>query len=153
MDIDEEIALLSRSRLFRDCDADDLEVLAYTAVPVSFTPGETIIHQNIVADHAYYVFAGQVRLQIAGGQLPQGFAEMGDSLLLGVVSAIAGRATPWNVVALDEVQALSWPVEDLRRFLLRVPAVSVFLLEHLTGQMVDHMNALFAAQAEGSKQD
>ncbi|GAB5471733.1 MAG: hypothetical protein Kilf2KO_47630 [Rhodospirillales bacterium] len=145
MDLDQEIALLGRSRLFRGCDAEELELLAYIGIPVSFAPGEVLLQQGAVTDHTYYIVSGEVEIVMASGMAPAAFRTLGESLMLGVVSALTARPSPWGIAAASQVEALSFPAEDLRRFLIRVPEVAVLLLEHVAGRMLDHIDDWKAA--------
>jgi len=148
MDLDAALAALRTSGLFKDTEADKLELLAFTAVPVSHAAGETLLSQGQLADHVFYVVSGRAEIALL---LPDrrrlALGTVGEGHLLAAVALLAGTPSRVEVAAASDIELLSVPAEDFRRFLRQAPQATLAILEETAARADALLGSALAALA------
>lgn len=140
MDLDRDVALLQKSRPFKGCDAEKLRLLAFTAIPLRFAPGELLLSEGETIDHVLFVAKGQAETSLESDGKRVAIGPVGERQLIGLAMALSGRPSLVRVQAVSEVEALSLPYADLRRFLLKAPDAALALLEEMAERVETHIS-------------
>lgn len=130
------VEVLGRVRLFHDLDAESLGVVDATTACSSAPADAVLCRAGDPADALYVLGAGRAKSYTitADGQ------EVIDSLLapgdiFGGLPALGRRQQPTTVRALTDVCVLRIDAPSFRQLLLRLPVVSLRVIDELTEQL------------------
>ena len=102
---------LRRSSPFADLPAASIEALAAKLEPVSFAPGDVLMHEHAAGDDAYLVRGGE--LEVLRGE--KVVATVGPGSFVGEVSALTRLPRTATVRARTDASAFRLRGEDVRR--------------------------------------
>jgi CRP/FNR family cyclic AMP-dependent transcriptional regulator len=103
-----------------------------------FEAGATIFHEAEVAGHVVALLSGRAKIATYtedGKEVMLGVRDPGD--LLGEFSALDGKPTSANVVAMEPVEALVLDTASFRAWLEEHPATALLLLETVLARLRD----------------
>ncbi|MDQ4124938.1 MAG: Crp/Fnr family transcriptional regulator [Actinomycetota bacterium] len=103
-----------------------------------FETGTTIFHEAEVADRVVMLLKGRAKIATYtedGKEVMLGVRDPGD--LLGEFSALDGKPTSANVVAMEPVEALVLDVAAFKSWLTQHPATALLLLETVLARLRD----------------
>lgn len=103
-----------------------------------FDPGTTIFHEAEVTDRVVMLLAGRAKVATNtedGKEVVLGVRDPGD--LLGEFSALDGKPTSANVIAMEPVEALVVEVESFKDWLTAHPATALLLLDTVLARLRD----------------
>lgn len=103
-----------------------------------FEAGATIFHEAEVAGHVVVLLSGRAKVATYtedGKEVMLGVRDPGD--LLGEFSALDGKPTSANVVAMEPVEALVLDTSSFRAWLEEHPATALLLLETVLARLRD----------------
>lgn len=103
-----------------------------------FDPGATIFHEAEVTDRVVVLLEGRAKVATFtedGKEVVLGVRDPGD--LLGEFSAIDGKPTSANVIAMEPVEALVVEVASFKEWLTTHPATALLLLETVLARLRD----------------
>ncbi len=92
--------------LFADCDAVQLQVLAFSAQRHDFAPGEHLVSQGSKGLAAFLVLDGLVDLFRDDGDGQVGLGEAGPGAFIGEIAMIADRPYSITAIARSPVQTV-----------------------------------------------
>lgn len=103
-----------------------------------FESATTIFHEDEVADRVVMLLSGRAKIATYtedGKEVVLGVRDPGD--LLGEFSAIDGKPTSANVIAMEPVEALVLDVTSFKKWLTEHPATALLLLEMVLARLRD----------------
>lgn len=103
-----------------------------------FDAGTTIFHEGEVTDRVVLLLGGRAKIATFtedGKEVMLGIRDPGD--LLGEFSALDGKPTSANVIAMEPVEALVVEVDAFKRWLTEHPATALLLLETVLVRLRD----------------
>lgn len=103
-----------------------------------FDAGTTIFHEEEVADRVVMLLSGRAKIATYtedGKEVMLGVRDPGD--LLGEFSALDGKPTSANVIAMEPVEALVLDVTSFKKWLTDHPATALLLLEMVLARLRD----------------
>ena len=103
-----------------------------------FDPGTTIFHEAEVTDRVVVLLEGRAKVATFtedGKEVVLGVRDPGD--LLGEFSALDGKPTSANVIAMEPVEALVVEVGSFKEWLTAHPAAALLLLETVLARLRD----------------
>ena len=124
------LAALERTPLFAGLDREHLEDVLAVGRRVSFQPGQAIVERGDPGDAMYILVSGAAEVDV-GGRYHR--LERGD--FFGEMAVLAGKPREATVRAVEPVEALRIPADDLQAFLSDNPQVAVGMLKSLVGRL------------------
>jgi CRP-like cAMP-binding protein len=124
------LAALERAPLFAGLDREHLEDVLAVGRQVSFQPGQAIVERGDPGDAMYILVSGAAEVDV-GGRYHR--LERGD--FFGEMAVLAGERREATVKAVEPVEALRIPADDLQAFLSDNPQVAVGMLKSLVGRL------------------
>ena len=124
------LAALERTPLFAGLDREHLEDVLAVAQRVSFQPGQVIVDRGDPGDAMYILVGGAAEVDV-GGRYHR--LERGD--FFGEMAVLAGERREATVKAVEPVEALRIPADDLQAFLSANPQVAVGMLKSLVERL------------------
>jgi CRP-like cAMP-binding protein len=124
------LAALERAPLFAGLDREQLEGVLAVGRRVSFDTGQAIVERGDPGDAMYILVDGAAEVDI-GGRFHR--LERGD--FFGEMAVLAGKPREATVKAVEPVQALRIPADDLQAFLADNPQVAVGMLRSLVERL------------------
>jgi cytochrome P450 len=121
------VALLSRNSLFARCTKEELELLAATAYPMSFEPGDLVCTEGEESPECYIVEEGQAVVTIGR----KGVATIGENDVVGERGVLLGTARAATVTATAHMITYAISRERLRALV----AGSTVAREWMLGEM------------------
>lgn len=112
----------------------------------------TIFREGETSDHAIVVISGRVKVSsLTDDGREVVYSVLGEGELLGELSALDGLPRSASVVALAPVEALVLTTDQLERFLVRHPRLTVTLLRTLSHRLrdSDRRRAEFSSDTPG----
>ena len=124
------LAALARAPLFAGLDRGLLEDVLAVGQRVSFQPGQNIVERGDPGDAMYILVGGAAEVDV-GGRFHR--LERGD--FFGEMAVLAGERREATVKAVEPVEALRIPADDLQTFLSDNPQVAVGMLRSLVERL------------------
>jgi CRP-like cAMP-binding protein len=124
------LAALERTPLFAGLDRGHLEDVVRVGRRVAYEPGQSIVERGDPGDAMYIVLGGAAEVDV-GGRFHR--LERGD--FFGEMAVLAGRPREARVVAVEPLEALRIPADDLQAFLSENPQVAVGMLKSLVERL------------------
>jgi CRP-like cAMP-binding protein len=121
---------LERAPLFAGLDREHLEDVLAVGRRVSFQPGQNIVERGDPGDAMYILVGGAAEVDV-GGRYHR--LERGD--FFGEMAVLAGERREATVKAVEPVEALRIPADDLQAFLSDNPQVAVGMLKSLVERL------------------
>ncbi|MDQ3953795.1 MAG: Crp/Fnr family transcriptional regulator [Actinomycetota bacterium] len=103
-----------------------------------FAAGETIFHEAEVTDRVVMLLAGRAKIATVtedGKEVMLGVRDPGD--LVGEFSALDGKPTSANVIAMEPVEALVLDTASFKTWLTDHPEIALLLLETVLARLRD----------------
>lgn len=122
-ELTERVAILERIPLFAACTPSELTLLAVTAYPIAFDPGDVLILEGATSTEAYVITEGEVRVDIAGVEV----ATMGADEVVGERGPIEDRARSATVTAASQVATFALSRERLEQVVAGNPAAEAHM--------------------------
>ncbi len=121
------VALLQRVPFFAPCSGEELTVLATTAYPISFDPGEQLCVEGEEAPDLYVIAAGEAEVRIGAEVV----GVVGADDVVGERGVILGATRAATVTATSHIIAFAISRELLRQVLEGSPDVVAAMREHV----------------------
>lgn len=138
MAIDQEIALLQQSPIFRNVEPAKLRLLAVSSDHVTFEPGDRILVKGEESDEIFFVLTGQAETE-EGYALPQ---------VIGHIGTLLRRPRPRTIIAKSRVEALRLDREAFVNLLQHCGAFSLAMLIELARLSDDLLKAVERHQSQ-----
>ncbi|HXJ34500.1 MAG TPA: cytochrome P450 [Candidatus Eisenbacteria bacterium] len=132
-DLAATVALLGRASLFAGCTTSELEVLAATAYPVSFEPGERLCVEGGEALECYVIAEGEGTVSIGGRVV----ATVGENRVVGERGPLEGRARTATVTARTRMTTWAISRERLLALVAHSRAAADLMYEELHRRYAD----------------
>src|SRR3954449_13440905 len=133
---EETAALLGRVPVFEELADDDLRRVAEVTVPRRFAAGEVVFREGDDSDTCYVVNVGHaraIREHADGRQIT--LATFGPGDIFGELAMFDDERRSATVETIDAVEALAILGPDMRRLMLRRPALAVALAASLSRRL------------------
>jgi cytochrome P450 len=117
------VALLQRVPFFRPCSPDDLAMLARTAYPISFDPGEALTVSGHESPDCYVIAAGEASVAIDGQQI----RTVTSDDVVGERGLILGEKRSADVTAITHMITYAVSRELLQKVLDESPEVLAYM--------------------------
>lgn len=130
------MAVLGRVRLFRDLDADGIAQVDAMMVARSAPTDAMLCHAGDPADALHVLAAGRAKsytTTVDGHEVIDTLLAPGD--VFGGLAALGQRQQPTSVRTLTDVCVLRIDAPSFRQLLLRLPAVSLRVIDELAEQL------------------
>ena len=124
------LAALERTPLFAGLNREHLEEILRVGGRVSFDTGQAIVERGDPGDAMYIMVSGAAEVDV-GGRFHR--LERGD--FFGEMAVLAGERREATVKAVEPVEALRIPADDLQAFLSANPQVAVGMLKSLVERL------------------
>ena len=125
---------LRKVEIFAELEPEALLMLAKAAEPVSFTAGQALFREHSPADAVYFLVAGRVEIERAGGH--REILKPGESF--GVFAVLADRPRLFTARAISEVQCLRLKRESFQALLEDHPRFYRAIVNGLV-EMIDRL--------------
>jgi cytochrome P450 len=122
-ELEARVALLQRVPFFRPCSPDDLAMLARTAYPISFDPGEALTVSGHESPDCYVIAAGEADVAIDG----QHIRTVTSDDVVGERGLILGEKRSADVTAITHMIAYAVSRELLQKVLDESPEVLAYM--------------------------
>ena len=126
---------LTRQKLFRDLQDQEIDALARQMRERHFRAGEVLVRKGDPPDDVYFVESGLVEVVLEGATHDQELARLGPGECVGEMSAIDRAPRSATVVALEDTHAFSMSTDDFNRYLQSSPRVCYALLRLLSSRL------------------
>ena len=124
------LAALEQTPLFAGLDREHLEGVVSIGRRVSYDAGQVIVERGDPGDAMYVVVSGAAEVDV-GGRFHR--LERGD--FFGEMAVLAGKPREATVRAVEPLEALRIPADDLQAFLLEHPHVALGMLQSLVERL------------------
>jgi voltage-gated potassium channel len=124
------IAALERTPLFAGLDRDDLRGILGCGQRVWFEPGQAIVERGLRGDAMYIIVAGAAEVDVGGR-----FFRLVGGDFFGEMAVLASERREATVTAVEPVEAVRIPADELQALLLEHPRVAVGMLKSLVGRL------------------
>jgi CRP-like cAMP-binding protein len=124
------IAALERTPLFAGLDRDDLEKVLGCGQLVSFEGGQAIVERGDPGDAMYVIVSGAAEVDVGGR-----FHRLGPGDFFGEMAVLASGRREASVKAVEPVEALRIPGDELQAFLQENPRLAVGMLRSLVERL------------------
>ncbi len=124
------ITALGSAPLFAGLDRDDLQSILGCRQRVWFERGQAIVERLDPGDAVYVIVAGAAEVDVGGR-----FHRLERGSFFGEMAVLASGRREATVKAVEPVEALWIPADDLQAFLLENPKVAVGMLKSLVGRL------------------
>jgi CRP-like cAMP-binding protein len=124
------ITALEHAPLFAGLDREQLEKVLATGHRASFEPGQAIVERGDPGDAMYIIMSGAAEVDVGGR-----FHRLEQGAFFGEMAVLAGKRREATVKAVEHVEALRIPADDLQAFLLENPRVAVGMLKSLVERL------------------
>ena len=143
MSIERDIALLRTVATFDMLNSEALRLLAADARTDTLAKGETLFRMGEIADCAFVVSSGHVRLlDDHKADAPRTLKDVGPGTLIGETALIVPTPRPVTAVAVDEVQLLRIPRASFVAMLERFPDATAKMRRAIAKRLEDTIRAL-----------
>jgi CRP-like cAMP-binding protein len=132
MALDDDIRALERTPLIGQIGREPLRLLAFSSEARRLVEGETLFERGTVADGAFVVIRGQVRLTRPGGGAGQ---VVGPGALLGELALLTETVRPTTAVAAVPSLVLAISRTLFGRVLEEYPEIVVAVRAHLVKRL------------------
>ena len=120
-----EIDSLARLALFADLTRPQLERIAHTYEEDMFAEGQRVLRKGLSGSGLYVILDGGAHVTLGDREL----ARLGRGEFFGDVSALLDTPPVSDIVAATTLRCLVVPREEVERFLLDHPSVTVRMLK------------------------
>jgi CPA1 family monovalent cation:H+ antiporter len=124
------ITALGSAPLFAGLDREHLENILRFGQRVSFDAGQDVVRRGDPGDAMYIIVAGAAEVDVGGR-----FHRLGQGDFFGEMAVVAGRPREATVTAVEHLEALRIPADELQAFLLEEPKVAVGMLKSLVERL------------------
>lgn len=141
--VSDEVALLSRMRLFANVSEADLYALASHLRHRSYRKGEVIFHQEDPPGSLFFLKKGVVKIQLAsadGKRITIAWVRPGN--IFGTISSVNDRPRPETAIAMEASEALLLQREHFQAFLRQHPESAMVMIEMLAERWQSALNLL-----------
>lgn len=121
------VALLSRNSFFQKCAQAELEMLAATAYPMSFEPGDMLCVEGAESPEAYVIATGQVVVSIER----KGVATLEEDDIVGERGVLLDTARAATVTAISHVITVALSRERLRAVVDANPTLRQWMVDEM----------------------
>jgi CPA1 family monovalent cation:H+ antiporter len=121
---------LERTPLFAGLDRGQLEHVLQVGRRVTVDAGQAVVERGDPGDAMYVILSGAAEVDVGGR-----FHRLGRGDFFGEMAVLAGKPREATVKAVERVEALRIPADDLQAFLLDNPRVAVGMLRSLVERL------------------
>ncbi len=116
-------AFVERSHLFKGLEQKDLETLYAVGRLIGFKAGEAIVREGEPGNSMFLIMTGAVKVVTSSGKAPVELARLKRGAFFGEVSLLTGRPRTATVIALDDVELITFGKQDMEPILRKYPRV------------------------------
>jgi CRP/FNR family transcriptional regulator, cyclic AMP receptor protein len=131
----EEVELLRRIPLFANIEKSKLKLLAFTSEKVTFHAGETVFHQDDVANCAYIVMDGEADIIINTPGGPLTVAHVGPNDVVGEIAILCDVPRTATVLATTPLAALRVSKEGFFKLVEQFPQIGIEIMGELASRL------------------
>jgi CRP-like cAMP-binding protein len=124
------ITALEHAPLFAGLDREHLEQVLACGHRASFEAGEAIVERGDPGDAMHIMLSGAAEVDVGGR-----FHRLEQGAFFGEMAVLAGKRREATVKAVEHVETLRIPADDLQAFLLENPRVAVGMLRSLVERL------------------
>ena len=124
------VAALESAPLFAGLDREHLESILRVGHRVSFAPGQAIVEWGDPGDAMYIMMSGAAEVDVGGR-----FHRLEQGAFFGEMAVLAGKRREATVKAVEHVETLRIPADELQAFLQENPRVAVGMLKSLVERL------------------
>ena len=124
------ITALERAPLFAGLNREHLEKVLACGQQVTFDEGQAIVERGDRGDAMYIIVSGAAEVDVGGR-----FHRLEQGAFFGEMAVLAGKRREASVRAVERVEAVRIPADDLQAFLLDNPQVAVGMLKSLVERL------------------
>ena len=135
MSLAEEVELLRRIPLFANIEKSKLKLLAFTSEKVTFHAGETVFHQDDVANCAYIVMDGEADIIINTPGGPLTVAHVGPNDVVGEIAILCDVPRTATIRARSELTTLCISKDLFFRLVNEFPQIAVEMMRVLAQRL------------------
>ncbi len=146
MKLDEIVAVMAGSALFRRIDDRRLRLIALNGETLRFHDGEILFERGEEGEAAFLVLGGRAEVFVPGPSGPLVIASIGRGELFGEIAALCDRPRTAGVRAMGELVTLRLPSAALRRLLAEFDDLALTLIG-VMAERLETANARIAASA------
>lgn len=153
MSLDSDLALLQGIPLLGDLPAEQLRLLAFSAVRLELTAGEVLFREGAKASSGFVVVSGGVGLTVGDDHQVAAVCEAGS--LVGEIALFIETRRPATARALEPTQLLEIERKVIMRMLNEYPHVALRVRETLAERLdvtVSQLRRVQQALAGGGRQ-
>ncbi len=121
---------LQSTPLFAALDREQLEDVLRVGHRASFEAGQRMVERGDPGDAMYIILSGAAEVDVGGR-----FHRLGRGDFFGEMAVLAGKRREATVKAVEHVETLRIPADDLQAFLLENPRVAVGMLKSLVERL------------------
>ncbi|MBX3579125.1 MAG: cyclic nucleotide-binding domain-containing protein [Rhizobiaceae bacterium] len=142
MALDDDIRVLSTVRLFEGFTNEQLRLLAFGAEALDIPAGEIIYREGEVAETAYVVITGRVRIFRERDGEVVSLGAVGPGTMLGEIGLIAETARLTSAAAETEVHTVRLSRKMFRRILEEYPELAALLHTRIAADLHQLVNRI-----------
>lgn len=116
-------AFVERSHLFKGLEKEDLEALYAAGRLSTYKAGEAVVREGEAGSLMFLIMTGTVRVLTGPGETPVELAQLKRGAFFGEVSLLTGRPRTATVIAVNDVELISFEKQDMEPILRRYPRV------------------------------
>lgn len=146
MSIEDEARTLARIPMFRDLEASQLRLLAFSATRLDVAPGDVLFHQGEAPDAAYVVLEGTAVIEVSVGGAAHEIARLGKDTVVGEMGVLTGEVRSATVRAGEPMSVLRIETDLFLALLDRSPSLARSVLRDLAVRLQETTRALVKAR-------
>jgi CRP-like cAMP-binding protein len=116
-------AFIERSHLFKGLEKEDLEKLYAAGRLLGFKAGELVVREGEAGSSMFLIMTGAVRVITGPRKTPVELAQLKRGAFFGEVSLLTGRPRTATVVAMSDVELITFGKQDMEPILRKYPRV------------------------------
>lgn len=149
MSIEDEARALARIPMFRELDASQLRLVAFSAARLDVADGDILFRQGDAADAVYVVLDGEAVIEVTAGASTQEVARLGRDALVGEMGVLTGEPRTATVRASAALSVLRVETDLFLSLMDRTPALARSVLKELALRLQETTRALVRARSAG----
>ena len=135
MALDNDVRILSGVRLFQGFQPDQLRLLAFGAETLHLSAGRDLYHEGAVADSAFVVVSGGIRLYRERGEERVDMGVASPGTLLGDLALIAPTRWLTSAEVISDASVMRLNRKQFRRILEEYPDLAVLLQKRIADDL------------------